>query len=157
MTALGVVHTAFALVALLFGFIALIKYKEISLQNRSGLLYIVTTAITAVTSLGIYQHGGFGFQHILGILTLAGLAIGTAAERTQVFGAASRTVQAIGFSTTIFCHLLPGVTETLTRLPPGNPIVTSYSEPTLKIALLLVLISFIVGLTLQLRWLRSIK
>jgi uncharacterized membrane protein len=157
MTSLGIVHTAFALVALLCGFIALIKYKEISPQNRSGLLYIVTTAITAATSLGIYQHGGFGFQHILGILTLAGLAIGFLAARTELFGASSRTIQAISFSTTILFHLIPGVTEMLTRLPPGNPMVASYSEPTLKVALLLVLVLFIIGLTLQIRWLRAAK
>ena len=157
MTTLGVVHTAFALVALVCASIALIKYKEISPQNGSGSLYIVTTAVTALTSLGIYQHGGFGFQHILGILTIAGLAIGLLAARTKLFGSSSRTVQAIGFSTTILFHLLPGVTEMLTRFPPGNPIVASYSEPTLKIALLLVLVSFIVGLALQLRWLRSTK
>lgn len=157
LTTLGVYHTAFALVALLFGFITLVRHKEISPRNRSGLIYILTTAITAATSLGIYQHGGFGFQHVLGILTLAGLATGTLAALTGIFGASSRTVQAISFSTTILFHLIPGVTEMLTRLPPGNPIVASYSEPTLKIALLLVLVSFIIGLTLQVRWLRAAK
>ena len=157
MTTLGVVHTAFALVALICGFIALVRYKEISPQNRSGLLYILTTAVTAATSLGIYQHGGFGFQHILAILTLAGLATGTLAARTGLFGSSSRIIQAISYSSTILFHLLPGVTEALTRFPPGNPIVASYSEPALKIALLLALLSFSVGLTLKLRWLRSTK
>jgi uncharacterized membrane protein len=155
MTTLGVVHTAFAFVALFCGFLALVRYKEISLQHRSGLLYVLTTAITAATSLGIYQHGGFGFQHILGILTLVGLAIGVLAARTGVFGESSRIVQAIGYSSTFLFHLLPGVTEALTRLPPGEPVVTSYSSPILGGSLILVVVAFIIGLTLQIRWLRA--
>lgn len=155
LTPLGVFHTAFALVALICGFIALVRYKEISPRNRSGLVYILTTAVTAATALGIYQHGGFGFQHILAILTLAGLAVGTLAGLTGFFGVSSRTIQAISFSTTILLHLIPGVAEVLTRLPLGHPLVASYSSPTLKVALLLLLVAFLVGLTLQLRWLRA--
>lgn len=155
LTTLGIIHTAFALVALICAVIALFRDKEISPRNRVGQTYIITTAITAATSLGIYQHGGFGFQHILGILTLIGLAIGTLAAYTEFFGDSSRYVQAISLSTTIFLHLLPGVTEVLTRLPLGNPIVTTYTSPVLKIALLLVLVSFAVGIALQIRWLRA--
>jgi hypothetical protein len=43
----------------------------------------------------------------------------------------------------------------LTRLPPDNPIVTSYSEPTLKVAVFAVITAFIIGVTLQMRWLRA--
>jgi len=157
LTTLGAFHTAFALVALIFGFIALVRYKEISPRNRSGLAYIVTTAITAATSLGIYQHGGFGFQHVLAILTLVALGIGTLGALATLFGASSRTVQAISFSTTILLHLIPGVTEMLTRLPLGHPLVTSYSAPTLKVALLLLLVAFLAGMSLQMRWLRGNK
>lgn len=155
LTTLGVFHTAFGLAALFCGFYALIRDKEISPRNRIGQAYIVTTLVTAVTALGIYQHGGFGFQHVLAILTLAGLASGTLAALTGFFGVSSRYVQAISFSTTILLHLIPGVTEMLTRLPLGHPLVTSYSAPALKVALLLLLVAFLVGLTLQIRWLRA--
>lgn len=155
LTTLGIYHTAFALVALVCAFIALFRDKEISPRNRVGQIYVVTTAITAATSLGIYQHGGFGFQHVLGILTLIGLATGTVAAFTGMFGSSSRYVEIISFSTTILFHMLPGVTEMLTRLPPGNPIVDSYSAPALKVAVLIVILAFIAGLTLQIRRLRS--
>ena len=155
LTTLGVFHTAFALVALVFGFLALVRYKEISPRNRSGSVYILTTAVTAATSLGIYQHGGFGPQHIFAILTLVALGVGTLGALTTLFGVSSRYVQAISFSTTILLHLIPGVTEMLTRLPLGHPLVTSYSAPVLKVALLLLLVAFVVGLALQIRWLRA--
>ena len=155
LTPLGEFHTVFGLAALFFGFFALIRDKEISPRNRVGQIYVGTTFITAVTALGIYQHGGFGFQHVLALLTLVGLAMGILAMLTGFFGVASRYVQAISFSTTILIHLLPGVTEVLTRLPPGNPLVTSYSAPALKVALLVTLVAFLVGVTLQIRWLRT--
>jgi uncharacterized membrane protein len=153
LTSLGVFHTAFAVVALFCAFFALLRDKEISPRNRVGQIYVMTTAVTAATALGIYQHGGFGFQHVLAILTLAGLATGTLAALTGFFGVSSRYVQAISFSTTILLHLIPGVTEILTRLPLGHPLVTSYSAPALKAALLMVLVAFALGLTLQIRWL----
>jgi uncharacterized membrane protein len=155
LTTLGVFHTAFAVVALFCAFFALLRDKEISPRNRVGQVYIITIAVTAVTALGIYQHGGFGPQHVLAILTLVGLATGTLAALTGFFGVSSRYVQAISFSTTILLHLIPGITEILTRLPLGHPLVTSYSAPALKIALLLLLVAFLVGLTLQIRWLRA--
>jgi uncharacterized membrane protein len=155
LTILGIVHTAFAIVALICAVIALFRDKEISPQNRVGQIYIVTTAITAATSFGIYQHGGFGFQHIFSVFTLLGLALGMFAGFTEFFGNSSRYVQAISFTTTLLLHLIPGVTEMLTRLPAGDPIVHSYSEPTLKVALVLVLVAFLVGVALQIRWLQQ--
>ncbi len=155
LTTLGVFHTAFAVVALFCAFFALLQDREISPRNRVGQIYIMTTAVTAATALGIYQHGGFGFQHVLAILTLVALGVGTLAALSMIFGRASRYIQAISFSTTILLHLIPGVAEVLTRLPLGHPLVASYSSPTLKVALLLLLVAFLVGLTLQLRWLRA--
>lgn len=155
LTTLGIFHTAFALLALLFGFIALVRYKEISPSQRSGLIYILTTAITATTSLGISQHGGFGLQHILAIFTLVALGGGTLAARSTLFGRASREIQAVSYSSTILLHWIAGMTEALTRLPLGNPLATSYSSPVLKVALLLLLVTFLIGVTLQIRWLRA--
>jgi len=35
----------------------------------------IATAITSPTGFGIFQHGGFGKPHVLGIVTLLVLAI----------------------------------------------------------------------------------
>lgn len=155
LTPLGVFHTAFALVALVCGFLALIRYKEISPQNRIGQAYVLMTAVTAATSLGIYQHGGFGPQHILAILTLAALGGGTLGALTTWFGRASREIQAISYSSTILLHLIPGVTEALTRLPPDKPWVASPTEPVMGIVFVLLFVAFIAGVWLQIRWLRA--
>ena len=155
LTAFGLSHTAIGLIALIYGFIALVRDKEISPNNRRGQVYLVTTLITAVTALGIFRHGGFGPPHALAVLTLVALAVGTVAARSHVFGSASRYVQAASYSATILFHMIPAVTESSTRLPPGAPLASSQDAPVLQGVQLMLLVAFLVGVTLQVRWLRS--
>lgn len=154
LTSLGIFHTAIALIALFSGFGALFRYKEISPNNGLGLIYLVTTFISAATGLGIFQHGGFGPPHILSIMTLVALGIGLVASRTQVFGRASRVVQAVSFSSTFLFHMIPGFTESLTRLPVGAPLLSSAEAPEFKVIYGVLFVMFGTGLFLQLRWLR---
>jgi hypothetical protein len=39
-------------------------------------VYIWTTVLTCLTGFGIFQHGGFGKPHALGVITLLVLAAG---------------------------------------------------------------------------------
>jgi uncharacterized membrane protein len=70
LTPLGTFHTAISLIAVVAGFIALVRDKEISPKNLVGKIYVITTVITCLTGFGIFQHGGFGKPHVLGIITL---------------------------------------------------------------------------------------
>src|SRR5437660_12790950 len=94
LTAFGVFHTAIGVIALIYGFIALVRDKEISPSNRRGQIYLVTTLITAVTALGIFRHGGFGPPHALAVLTLVALAVGTVPARPHAFRWAPRDARA---------------------------------------------------------------
>ena len=76
---LGWFHTIMGIIAMLSAVYTLVKFKEISLENRSGQIYLLTTLATAVTALGIFQHGNFNPAHALAILTLLALAVGTIA------------------------------------------------------------------------------
>jgi uncharacterized membrane protein len=154
LTTLGIFHTAIALVALFSGFGALFRYKEISPDNGLGLVYLVTTFVSAATGLGIFQHGAFGPPHILSIMTLVALAIGLIASKTAVFGGASRIVQAVSFTSTFLFHMIPGFTESLTRLPAGAPLLPSAEAPEFRIIYGALFLIFGAGLFLQLRWLR---
>jgi uncharacterized membrane protein len=155
LTTLGVIHTAISLVAVVSGFWTLARYREISTSNGLGKTYLVTTFLTAATGLGIFQHGGFGPPHVLSILTLLALLVGTLAAVTGLFGRASSYVQAIFYSATLFFHMIPGFTETLTRLPPGAPVLPSADAPPFKVINAVLLLLFLVGLAFQLRWLRN--
>ena len=60
LTQLGVFHTAISLIAVVAGFIALFRYKEISPRSPAGKIYVAGTVISCLTGFGIFQHGGFG-------------------------------------------------------------------------------------------------
>ena len=151
-TALGWFHTAMGIIALLSGAITLFRYKEIEPKNRSAQVYLATTLVTAGTALAIFQHGGFGPAHGLAVLTLAALVVGMAAATLKLFGRLSRYVQALGFSATLLFHCIPAVTDALMRLPVGDPVVTSFEDPLIRGAHLALLVLFLIGVSLQLRW-----
>ena len=155
LSTLGFFHTVIGLVAVVLGFWALARDKEISLHNRLGQSYLVLTLITAATGLGIFQRGAFGPPHVLSLLTLAALAVGTLAGTSALFGRASRYVQVTCFSATILFHMIPGFVESLTRLPVGAPVAASPEAPVLQGITAALLAIFLAGLALQLRWLRA--
>ncbi|MET3928634.1 putative membrane protein [Lysobacter sp. OAE881] len=127
----GMFHTAIALVAVFFGVRSLVRYGEIGTRTRSGALYVWLTAATAFTGLFIFRHGGFGAPHMLAIATLVVLAAAAMAERAGGSGLA-RYVTVLGNSLTLFFHLIPGLTETGTRIPLGDPAFTGPEDPVLK-------------------------
>ena len=149
---LGWFHTAMGIIALISGVVALVKYKEITPQTRSGQIYLITTLITAGTALAIFQHGAFGPAHGLAVMTLAALAVGTVASTTNLFGKLSRYVRAVSYSATLLFHSIPAVTDSLMRLPVGDPVLTSIEDPVLKMCYAALLFLFLAGVSLQLRW-----
>jgi len=152
MTALGWFHTLMGATALISGGFTLAKYKEILLQKRSGQVYLVTTLITAGTALGIFQRGEFGPGHALAVMTLLALAVGTVAATTKIFGKMSRYLQALSYSATLLFHSIPAITDGLLRLPVGDPLLSSIEDPILKMCYLALLVLFVLGVSLQLRW-----
>src|SRR5262249_44546316 len=114
------------------GFILIVRDRSISPSARLGPTYLFATLLTAATALGIFRHGGFGPPHALAILTLAALAAGWAASYLGVFGGASADGEGLCSWATYLFHLVPGFTETLTRLPAGAPIAASDQAPILQ-------------------------
>ena len=107
------------------------------------------TVVTCITGLFIFHHGGFGPPHVLAIVTLVVLAIAYSAERRRAPSALSRYVAVLGYSLTLFFHLIPGLTETGTRLPVGDPAFTGPEDPTLKALVGAGFLVYLTGATLQ--------
>jgi uncharacterized membrane protein len=155
LSTLGLIHTAISLVALVTGFILIVRDKAISPRARFGPTYLVATLLTALTALGIFRHGGFGPPHVLAILTLVALALGATASYSGSFGRASRYVEAACYSATFLFHLVPGFTETLTRLPAGAPVAASDQAPVLQAINGVLLVLFLAWLAWQILRLRA--
>ncbi len=155
LTSLGIVHTIISLFAVAAGAIALIRDKEISWNNSIGKFYVITTIIVCLTGFGIFQHGGFGKPHALGIITLVVIGIAFAAGgKTKLFGRFSPYVETVSYSMTFFFHFVPAITESATRLPLGAPLASSPDDPRIQMAVLFCLVLFVVGAGLQIRSLR---
>lgn len=154
-TPLGWFHTLMGVTALISGGFTLAKHKEILLEKRSGQVYLVATLITAGTALAIFQRGEFGPGHALAAMTLLALAVGTVAATTKIFGKLSRYVQALSYSATLLFHCIPAVTDGLLRLPVGDPVLTSIEDPILKLCYMVLLGLFLLGVSLQLRWIHN--
>src|SRR2546422_6884866 len=92
LTPLGTFHTAISLIAVVAGFVALARDKEISTRSAAGSLFFWGTVITCLTGFGIFRHGGFGKPHVLGIVTLIVLGVAVAAERARAFRRGSRYI-----------------------------------------------------------------
>jgi len=152
MIPLGWFHTILGITALASGVYTLAKFKELTLQTRSGQIYLAATLITAGTALAIFQRGEFGPGHALAVMTLLALAMGTAAGALKPFGRFSRHVQALSYSSTLLFHCIPAVTDGLLRLPVGDPVLTSIEDPVLKMCYLGLFVVFLIGISFQLRW-----
>ena len=151
---LGWFHTALGIAALASGAYTLYNYREITLERRSGVIYLVATLVTAATALAIYQRGEFGPGHVLAVLTLLALAVGAVADKTAMFGRFSRYLRAIAYTGTLLFHSIPAVTDGLMRLPVGDPVVSEIGDPLLRACYLVLLAAYLIGVTLQLRWIR---
>lgn len=153
LTPLGVFHTAISLIAVATGAIALIGKGRIAWDNSLGKIYVITTVITCLTGFGIFQHGGFGKPHALGVITLVVLAILFVAQ-AGFFKKYSPYVVTVGYSLTFLFHIIPGITETATRLPQDAPLATGPEDPNIKMAVGICFMLFLIGATLQVRRMR---
>jgi len=158
LSTLGAVHTAISLVPFAAGLYSFVRYGSIGPTRRSGRVYLGGLALSVLTSFGLSSTGGFNAGHALGLLALLTATGALLVPRLSLFGRAGRYLAQFGFSFTFFLLLVPGINETLTRLPVAHPLATGPDSPIVRGALAAWLGIFIVGASLQLWWmLRSLR
>lgn len=156
-TLVGWFHTILGIVSIGAVIYTLARYRVIKSTTKSGQLYLIATLITAASALTIFQNGGFNIAHLLAIATLGAVVVGWLAEKKQIVGKLSPYLQAASYSATFLFHMIPAITDGLSRLPVGDPVVTDIEDPLLKGFYLAFLITYVVGLALQVLWLRKNK
>ena len=154
---LGVIHTIISVVAVALAFLALGRDKGISLKSRLGLWYVIFLLATCLTGFPILRTGEITPPFILGILTMTVIGVAVAAGKFGAFGRASRYVETVAYSSTVFFLMIPTVTEALTRLPPGDPMVASQENPIFPVLYSVLFVLFLIGSTLQVRSLRAMS
>ena len=154
-TLLGWFHTIIAIIALLAGFYTLTVYKIISLENKTGKVYLSFTLIAAISALMIYNQGGFGPAHILAVLTILALLAGFLVTKIPLLSKISAYFQAFCYSGTLLFHMLPAITDGLLRLPVNDPVLSTFHDPLLRKFYLLFVVLFLVGYVLQFLWIKK--
>ncbi|MGE7991390.1 hypothetical protein ACQKPE_10140 [Pseudomonas sp. NPDC089554] len=154
-SSLGAVHTLISLATFALGLYSLARHHQVLPKRPSGKLYLAGMLASVLTAFGLSSTGGFNAGHALGILTL--LAIGGALliPQLRLLGRARPYLAQLGFSFSFFLLLVPGINETLTRLPAAHPLATGPESPLVRGALLGWLAVFVLGAVLQGWWLRG--
>ncbi|MGJ8663890.1 MAG: hypothetical protein ACSHWU_09575 [Marinicella sp.] len=155
LSTIGMIHTLLGLVALISGFVMLWRTKQLSYDPRLGKIYLLSTLITAGSSLAIFNHGSFNVAHGLGVLTILAVFIGISIEKTKPFKSWNKYAVNLCYSATILFHLLPTTTEIMTRFPVDSPWVSSLKDPLLHKTFLIISVIFLVLLTAQMFWLKK--
>jgi hypothetical protein len=151
----GLVHTVFSLVAVGAGLAAFARHRAITAGTGAGLLYVFMTVVTCVTGFFIFAHGSFGKPHVLGIVTLAVIAVAAAARLTAWFGRQAKAVETVAYSLSFFFHMIPAITETSTRLPVHAPMIGNPDSPVLQAAAGVLFLVFLAGAVFQVREIRA--
>lgn len=150
-TLLGWFHTICGILSIIIVLYVLFQYKLISFNQNLSRLYLFLTFITAFSSLLIYNQGGFGIAHILGILTLLAVLAGIFVEKTLILGWMSKYFYTLCYTSTFLFHMIPAITDGLRRLPVNDPIARSFSDPIIVNFHILFFIIYLVILFLQFR------
>ena len=96
--------------------------------------------------------GGFNAGHALGILALLAVFGAWWAQGRVWLGRARPYLSSFGFSLSFFLLMVPGINETLTRLPASHPLAAGPESPVVQTALATWLGLFLLGFALQCWW-----
>ncbi len=152
---LGIAHTAISLVPLGAALYSFARFGGIDPGTRSGRVYLVGLVLSVLTAFGLSSTGGFNAGHALGILALLAVVGAWLAPKLSFLGRAGAYLATLGWSFSVFLLLVPGINETLTRLPPAQPLASGPDSPFVRGALLVWLAIFVVGAAAQVVVLRS--
>lgn len=155
LSSLGIAHTALSLVPLVAGLCSLAIRRRIEPRSTAGRLYLVGLVASVLTSFGLSSTGGFNPGHALGILALLAIAGAWLVQRLAFLGRARDYLATLALSFSFFLLLVPGINETLTRLPPSQPIADGPMSAIVKGTLGVWFLLFLAGATLQVLELRA--
>lgn len=150
-SSLGWVHTLGSLPAIPAAVYMLGRHGRIVPRSRPGTAYFVAMLLGSLTVFPI-AHGVVG--KVVALVTLGLLVLGYGLSGTRVLGRATRYVEVVTLSFTVFLLMLPTVSEILRRVPEGHPLAPDLNSPLLKASQGGLLSVLLIGVTAQVICLR---
>ncbi|MBN5027920.1 hypothetical protein JY419_00545 [Stenotrophomonas maltophilia] len=146
---LGAIHTAISLVPILAGLYGFIRHRAIDPGTRSGKVYLIGLVLSVATSFTVSSTGGLNPGHAFGVIVLLAAFGGVLAARLRRLGRSARYLSTFALSFSFLLSLVPGVNETLTRLPVGHPVAAAPLAPVIQQTLLGCAVVFAIGFLAQ--------
>jgi hypothetical protein len=147
LSALGWFHTLGSLPAVPIGLILLLMHGRIDPATRWGKAYLAFMFIGAVSAIFVIKTPPGA---AVAALSLISLTVGATVGFIKPLARYRWSIETIALSVSYFTLLLPSVTETLTRLPAGDPVASGVEDPLVVGFQLTLLVLLILGVTLQL-------
>ncbi len=148
---LGWVHTLGSLPAVPVAAYMLARHGRIVPRSKAGVAYFITMLVGCIS---IFPIAHSPVADIIAVVTMVLLFLGYGIGQTTMFGGATKYIEVITLSITVFLLMLPTVSETLRRVPNGHPIVADLNSPLLKGVQLGLLGALLIGVTAQVLYLR---
>lgn len=149
LSTLGIIHTVISLPAVIAGIYCFIKYRRIDVSTNAGKLYIASLVLTSLTSFGLSSTGGFSSGHVIAILAMVAAFGGMLAPKLSFFGKLRPHLAAFGLTSSYFLLNVPAINETLSRLPPSNPIGQGPESAPVQMTIMAWLALYVIGTILQ--------
>jgi hypothetical protein len=148
---LGWLHTLGSLPAIPLAIYMLARHGRIVPRSVAGAIYFVSMLIGGLTVFLVAKQPA---SYVIGVATLALLMAGYGVGYVSRLGRVAAYLETIFLTLTVFLLMVPSVNETLTRVPDGSPIASGPGSPILLGALGSLVVMLVVGLPLQIIYLR---
>ncbi|MBK4215591.1 hypothetical protein JJJ17_06610 [Paracoccus caeni] len=145
-TPLGWLHTLGSLPAIPAAIYMLARHGRIVPRSPAGQLYFICMVIGALT---VFLVAKAPVSPIVAAVTLIVLFAGYGVGRIPFLGRAAVYLETFLLTLTVFLLMVPTVSETLRRVPDGNPIASDPNSPILKAALASLAAMLVLGLAAQ--------
>jgi hypothetical protein len=146
LSTLGVIHTAVSLIPVLSGLYAFIRHRAIDPATRAGCTWLGWCCRWPPRS-PCPARAGSTRPRIRGDRAAGGIR--RAGRAAALAGRAARYLSTFALSFSFLLSLVPGVNETLTRLPAAHPIAAAPMAPVVLQTLLACLVVFVIGFAAQ--------
>jgi hypothetical protein len=146
---LGIAHTLLSLPPVIAGLFSFFRHGRIEPSSLSGRIYLAGLTLSVVTSFGLSSTGGLNPGHVLGALALVAAFSSLLIPRLTFLGRLRPYLETFGPSFSFFLLLVPGIVETLRRLPADHPLATGSQDPIVGTALSAWVLVFVAGTALQ--------
>lgn len=145
---IGWVHTVGSFPAIPLALYMFVRHGRVAPETKAGNAFFWFMLIGILT---VYPIAHAPASLIVATITLVMLLVGFGVSKLAWAGRFAKYVETIALSISVFLLLVPTVSESLRRLPVGDPLVKDMNDPLLLGALGTLFVALVVGIPLQVR------